>query len=251
MARLKIELPASRLPRMGGGFASATSLFILFSALWFVVQGQRYTVGAFLGASSLAGDLGITATAAGLLAAVYYPAYGLMQIPSGLLADRGSPKGNIIFACLLLVVASLAFALAPSFTVALLARVAVGVCSGLFLMSMLKLCAEHVRAERYGRFVAGLFGIGNAGAFVSMAAMAPLLVLLDWRWSTLATVAPVAVFPLFLLFIRSGRGATGGEEAAGPALGLTVQAILGDLRRILVNRAFWVTSLPFIRWQGG
>lgn len=266
MARLEIDGQSSRLPPTAGGLASATGLFILFAALWFVVQGQRYTVGSFLGASSLAGDLGITAAAAGLLGAVYYPAYGLMQIPAGLLADRGSPKGTLMSASILIVIASLVFALAPSFTIALLARVAVGICSGLFLMSMLKMCSERARADRYGRFVAGLFGIGNVGAFVSMAALPLLLVLLDWRWSTVASVIPIAIFPFFLLFIPSRPGPVGcasevpradhGEDArhaaqaAATPLRSTVRVIVGDLRRILINRPFWVTCLPLIAWQG-
>lgn len=71
-------------------------------------------------------------TGAGALFAAYLVSYALMLFPMGVLADRFDNKKLLIFGTSLNLASSALFALAPSLTVAMLARVLLGI-SGAFL----------------------------------------------------------------------------------------------------------------------
>src|SRR5512141_2663992 len=113
-------------------YGTVTRALAAIIAMWFAAQLPRVAPPAYVGASSLMVDLGTTAAGAGLLASVYFPVYGLMQIPSGILADQSSARRNLIVGGLAMTAAGLAFAVAPTLELAVAARAAVGVTAGLF-----------------------------------------------------------------------------------------------------------------------
>ena len=113
--------------------------FVVLLGFWFFLQFQRYTVAAFLGASNFMADLGIAAGAAGLLSAVYFPAYGLMQVGGGIVADRGRSRLLMLVSGPALFLACVLLAAAPDFWVAVAARFAAGLSSGGVIFAILLL----------------------------------------------------------------------------------------------------------------
>src|SRR5438046_2408027 len=144
--------------------------------LWVAVQVHRQLLPALLGASPILRDFDITADRAGLLAAIYFPIYGLMQVPSGLVADRGALRRLLVGSCLFLALAGVAFALAPTLGLAIVARALVAVASSLFWVPGLKLCLQ-LAPRRYGRSVGVLVAAGSVGG---VAALIPGSYLCGW-----------------------------------------------------------------------
>ncbi len=181
----------------------------------------------------LAVQYGLSASELGLLSAVMFAAYGLWQLPVGLLLDLYGPR--VVQTCMATVAAAgfAAFALADSMTGFMLARalMGIGVASG--LMAVLK--ANSLWFQRHQ--VAAVTGIamlvGGAGGLFATAPAHAVLPLIGWRgifWvlTALALAAAAACW----LSVR---------EPARPAhiRRRSVAEELGVIRAIYANRVFW------------
>lgn len=230
----------SATPAPAGFWAAVLAIH----ALWTVAGVHRFLASVLLGASTILDDFGITATAAGLLAGIYFPVYGLVQIPSGVLADYRSPKRILLASSLFLLLSSTAFALAPTFELAVIARGIVGFASGFVWLPGLKLFLLAGR-ERYSRLIGGLVAAGNVGGMIALLALPLLLQALSWRWVTALAAAPALVLAVVFLLTpvpeppRSGHGLW--------------QPIVDGLRSSLAflgNVRFWPIFLVATMWNG-
>lgn len=219
---------------------------LLVVGCWLASQIQRFSLAAYVGASSLMVDLGITAAAAGFLAAVYFPVYGSLQIPSGILADQGNPKTNIIVGSAGMVIAGAAFALAPSFGLAVAARIVVGLSAGLLWLSLIRIM-WLLPGRGYARRISTTIAVGALGQIAGLGVLPLLLSLFGWRVVAFAVTLPTLAVGLVLLatpipFVQ--RTGTAGDvwRRSLETLRL-VPAILGRLE-------FWVVFLPNMLWMG-
>ncbi len=193
----------------------------LLAAMWFASQIQRFALAAYVGASTLMPDLGITAAAAGFLAAVYFPVYGAMQIPSGILADQADPRRNILIGGCLVVLAGLAFALAPGLEAAVAARIAVGLSAGLLWLSLIKI-ASLLPGGAYARRLSTLMGVGAVGSVVGLGGLPALLSF--WSWRIVAALVTVPTIVAVVLLLGAGCHS---EGSAGPAPATTTDSAEG------------------------
>ncbi|SVA84420.1 uncharacterized protein METZ01_LOCUS137274, partial [marine metagenome] len=84
-------------------------------------------------APELAMDLALPPEMLGAIASAFFLSYALMQIPTGLMLDRFGPRIIMSGLFLLTVVGTLLFALSPSGTAMLIARILMGIgCAGVF-----------------------------------------------------------------------------------------------------------------------
>ena len=239
---------------------NSIAVFGALSLFWFSFQSQRHLIASLLGASSVAEDLGVTAAGAGFLVGVYFPAYGLMQLPSGLLADLYSPRRNLLMAALGMIASGILFGLAPNFPVALLARALVGISSGLVYMSIIKLCANWAEGRQFATVVGFVNVFGNIGAVLSFLLIPALLVSFPWRTTSLLVVIPLLLMPLSLLLVRDcptssavGRVADpASRSASDPPLRSwrALPALAVDARTILARKEFWFYSIMSFMWVG-
>lgn len=226
--------------------ASVTRAIAVVIGIWFAAQLQRVAPPAYLGASSLMVDLGITAAAAGLLASVYFPIYGLMQIPSGILADQASPRRNLLVGGFAMVVAGLAFALAPGLEMAVAARAAIGVSAGLFWLSSLKLFAT-LPGGSYARRMSVIVGIGSIASILGLAGLPVLLSTLHWRLVAALAVAPMLLVSILLLLTEMPEA----RRASPPGRLLRGSwEALGHIPWIVARSEFWAVTLPAALWTG-
>jgi MFS family permease len=166
------------------GLAAAFYLFGFF---------QRVTPAALAHELSLA--LAPTATALGWLSATYFYCYALMQIPSGLLADRYGPRKLFLGATTAAAVGTLMFAFAETFTTAAIGRGIIGAAAAAGWIGMLKLAAHWFSPQKFASISGLSLSVGTVGAVL---AGYPLRVLADefgWR----PVVAASAGFSLLLL----------------------------------------------------
>lgn len=208
----------------------------------------------------MAEDLGVTAAGAGFLVGVYFPAYGLMQLPAGLLADLYSPRRNLLIAALGMIVSGILFGLAPNFPVALVARALVGLSSGLVYMSIIKLCANWAAGRQFPIVVGFVNVFGHIGAVLSFLLIPVLLISFPWRTTSLLVVAPLLLMPLSLLMVRDcpADSAVGepttptGRNAPSPSIpsGQSLRALAVEARAILVRKEFWFFSIMSFMWIG-
>lgn len=225
---------------------SAGQVLLILAGIWFASQIQRFALAAYLGASTLMLDLGITAAAAGLLAAVYFPVYGSVQIPSGILADQGNPRNNLLIGSALMILAGLAFAVAPTVETAIAARIAVGLTAGFLWLSSIKICSL-LDGQGYAHRLSFLIAVGAVGTILGLAGLPALLSALHWRVVAGLVTLPTLTMALLLLLADTPR-----PEQPASAAELWDRCI-GTLRRvpeILGRLDFWRISLPNMLWTG-
>ncbi|MBI3968361.1 MAG: MFS transporter [Chloroflexi bacterium] len=240
MTTQRIELASS---------AVALNLAAL-SSLWFCVMVQRLLLASLIGASSLLADFGITAASAGLLASIYYIAYGAVQIPSGILADEARPKGVILSATLALAIASLLFALAPTYEIAIVLRAIVGIASGFIWLTSLKLMAQ-IDERGYARWVGAFVSVGSIGTTFSIGVLPLILAYLPWRWTVVLASVPLLVVPLALLRVAEApKGAGRTERPLGERVWAGLRRSWRTMLHLVRLRRFWLLCFPVMIWNG-
>src|SRR5580698_1114958 len=123
----------------------------------------------------------ISGAALGNLAACYFYAYLLLQIPAGFLLDKIGPRKVTTLAIALCALGSLVFSKADTLLVAGIGRFLTGTGAAFAAVNCLKLIANWF-PFRYFAFMAGLMmSVGMLGAVGGQAPLAAFIEAFDWR----------------------------------------------------------------------
>ncbi|GAA2878466.1 MFS transporter [Actinoplanes cyaneus] len=179
-------------------------------------------------------DLGLTFAQAGTLAAASNLVYALMQVPSGFLADRFSPRTLFLVGLLGTNVLAALFAVLTSYQMMLVNQAFSGFFRALVFAPGLLLISAEFPSDRRATAM-GLYVAGGFSSNILLSSVGPLLVgHVGWRW-------------LFGLFAAAGLGTLLlYRRAAGPAVPKPpsdnpVRA--GDLPALLRHRIVWLTGV--------
>jgi sugar phosphate permease len=147
---------------------------------------------------------GLSASAFGTLASMYFYAYMVMQIPVGIMADSLGARKTISAGIVVAGIGSLIFGLAPSVSIIFLARFLVGIGVSTVFVSILKLQSQWFREREFATMSGMTAFLGNLGGVLAQAPLAFMVTLFTWRM----TFAGIGVFSLVLasgcyLFIRN------------------------------------------------
>jgi nitrate/nitrite transporter NarK len=212
--------------------ATTTRGVALNSTLIVIAQStQAIAVGAVaLFLPLIRADLGITFAQAGLIAAITTATYALMQVPSGVLVDRMSPKRVFAVGVVGANVFAILFALSDSFAVMLVTQAVAGVFRALIFVPGIILISRHFsparRATAMGLFVAGGF---SSNILVNL--LGPLFVdAIGWQGIIVVSSAiGLAVSAAFILLADDGPPQEHTEN--------------GSLRWVWRTRAWWLLGL--------
>jgi MFS family permease len=199
-----------------------------YAAGYFLSYGLR-SVNAVI-APELMHELHITAAGLGLLTSAYFLAFGLFQLPLGLLLDRFGPRR--VEAALLLVAATgcVMFGVGSSLATLALARALIGLGVSSCLMASFKAFSQWFAVDRLPSLTATIMVAGGLGALSASVPVEAALPLLGWR----------GMFFLFagLLVLTAGWLMTVPDHAAAVARESFGQQIR-TLGGIYGNRVFW------------
>ncbi len=153
-------------------------------------------------AHQLIHDLHLSIEQFTLIGSAYYLAYGLMQMPVGLLADKFGVKKIMIFATLTCALATFLFAHSHSFSEALLGRFLMGFGSSFAFVCLLVIVSNWFPKRFFGFFAGASQFIGTMGPVL---AGGPLISWLidshtNWRFALSSIGAFGIVLALLTLF---------------------------------------------------
>ncbi|GAB3981670.1 MFS transporter [Actinoallomurus acanthiterrae] len=156
-----------------------------------------------LGVASLAAQqrFGIDATALSTFAILQLGVYMVMQIPSGVMADRFGPRRMLCIALLTMALGEALFAFATTMPLAVLGRALVGLGDALTFINVIRLIASWFPRRRFALLIAltGMTGalgqiVGTAPlsaalrafgwtpTFLGVGLVSALLTIVVWRW---------------------------------------------------------------------
>lgn len=156
----------------------------LLAALFFLYE---FFLRTFVGsvAHQIIPDLHLNAETFALIGSAYYVAYGVMQIPVGVLADKFGVKWIMIFATLVCAIATLLFAHANHFISALTYRMLMGLGSSFAFVCLLVIAITWFPRKYFGLFAGLSQFIGTMGPLLAAGPLVTVLIRSHSSWRTI------------------------------------------------------------------
>jgi len=218
----------------------AAAVFLPFVAGYFLSYFLR-NVNAVIG-KDLAREFALSSAELGLLTSTYFVAFGLFQLPLGVLLDRFGPRR--VVATLLCVTAAGAFAFGRADGLASLAlgRALIGLGVSACLMGSIKAFTLWFPLSRLATVNGWFIFVGSIGGLAATTPVELAVGAIGWRamFTGLAAVALAVAIVIALAVPEKplpGAGASWGAQFAG-------------LGRILARPLFWRIALPFVVTHG-
>ncbi|KGG81222.1 MFS transporter [Caloranaerobacter azorensis H53214] len=146
----------------------------------------------------------ITDVEFGNLGSMYFYAYMIMQIPSGILADTLGARKTVSIGTLLAGIGSIIFGFASNITLAYIGRLIVGLGVSVVFISILKVLSQWFREDEFGRMSGLTSFIGNGGALLAQFPLVVMVTSIGWRLSFAAIGAlSLLVAVLAYLIVRN------------------------------------------------
>lgn len=175
----------------------------------------------------------------GNLAACYFYAYLLLQIPAGLLLDRFGPRKTTTLAIAVCATGSLIFAGAESLLVAGIGRFLTGMGAAFAAVNCLKLIANWFHFRQFA-FMAGLMmTLAMLGAVGGQAPLAAFIQKMEWRHAIEITgIVGLILAVLFWIVIRDKSP----DHERERHIVSTKISLLDSLKQVLKNPQTWLLS---------
>jgi sugar phosphate permease len=201
----------------------------------------------------LTAAFGITATQLGTLHASFFVIYAVVQIPTGVLADRYGARVIGAGGAVVLSAGAIGFALSNGYLSAFLSRTTIGLGSGVIFISTIRFCANWFRTDEFGTMTGLTAGMAGLGAII---ATTPLAIAIDWvGWRptvlSFAGFGFVAAGCVWVLVRRSPADA-GIEpiQNVPEQTSVTLGETAGYLRSLLGDPDQWLLSIVFFSAMG-
>ncbi|MGF9757201.1 MFS transporter [Microvirga sp. 0TCS3.31] len=177
----------------------ALVLIAALVSIYAVSQFLRNSIGVI--ANDLARELDLSATQTGLLSSAFFFSFAAVQIPIGILIDRYGPKRTMLATAVLTVLGTVLFALAPSASLLIAARVLMGLGCSTFFMAPLVIYARRFPPERFAGLTSLQMGLANTGTLAATAPLAASAAAFGWRTSFLAVAVLTVAIALVAAFV--------------------------------------------------
>lgn len=174
----------------------ANRLVVMLGLAGFIVMADNWVVSPILPA--IAGDLGVSASSAGVLIAAYMLPFGLFQLIFGPLADRYGKSRIILGTLAAFTIATALCAAGATLTGLALFRALTGVFAAATMPISLALIADTVPTERRQQAVGSFMGISFLGQALSMGIGGAIAYFVDWRGVFIAYAAFSAIVTVVL-----------------------------------------------------
>lgn len=183
-------------------------------------------------------DLHFSQTSLGLISGVTLLAYGLMQLPSGILADHLGARRTLVILSMFTGVAAFLFTCTDILPFSLGTRFCMGIGIAVAVPAY-ALLAQWYPSESYARAAGIMTASGALGIVLSGPVLAVLRDAVGWTVSLQFFAALTVGAALALRFGIPARAPLRQEEASPPS----ARAIRADLAAILSSSRFWLVSL--------
>jgi len=226
---------ATRHHYLAIGICTLPALFYLYE---FILQVSPSII-----TQELSNDFSITTASLGFMAAAYYYAYTLMQIPAGILYDRFGPRRLLTSAIICCALGAFLFANTSMIAVATLGRFLMGFGSAFSFVGTLLLVSRWFPPARFA-FIAGLVEMMSCvGAIVGTASLSKIIA--HWDWRIIMTDLALIGITLALLVAIIVRDA----PADMTKLINTKKKSLHNFYEVCRNNQTWFTALySFFVW---
>ena len=223
----------SSFPILGLIIWSLAALFFLYEFF------LRTFVGSV--ANQVIPDLNLNAETFSIIGSAYYIAYGAMQVPVGILADKFGVKRIMIFATLLCAGSTFLFAHATGFYTAFLSRLLMGFGSSFAFICLLVVAVTWFPRKNFAFFAGSSQFIGTMGPLLAGGPFIALMARFHTTWRVALSAIGIAGVILTILTILIVKNKP--RDAETTLIYLKQEATLSDrLRRLVQNNQAWLVA---------
>lgn len=239
--RSLIQTSAAYSPAQGASFEWLRWRLYTVLAASFLL-GFFYRMAPGVVADDLMRTFNTTGASLGLMVAMYFYIYTVMQVPAGILADTLGPRASTSLGALLAGSGSVLFGLAPTFEVAAAGRFLMGLGTSTIFVGLLKINTTWFRHRSQGAANGLAMLIGNLGSVLAASPFAAMLAVITWRTAFAGAGAlSVALGMLTWLFVRDHPEQVGYALDPEQPVERTVTDIhwIQNLLAVITNRQVW------------
>lgn len=184
------------------------------------------------------------------IGSMYFYAYFIMQIPSGILADKIGPKKTVTMFSILAAVGSVIFGLAPNIIIAYAGRFLVGIGVSVVFVCLIKIQSRWFYSKNFGLMI-GVAGLAaNAGAILAQTPLVFASQQFGWRktfvFMGLAMVFFAVLTAIFVKDDPSDMGLPSMAELENRPVSSTKINTIDALKSVITNKRTWIISLAYI-----
>jgi len=188
-------------------------VFATLAIIYFFVYFHRVSPAVM--AKDLMTAFGVGAASIGLLGSVYFYAYALMQIPTGIMSDRIGPRKIVTIFTVVAAIGALLTGISTSFSGVVFGRLLIGIGVAVVYIPVMKVLAEWFRKNEFATGSGILLAVGNIGA---LSAAGPLAFLsANFGWQTV--FVGLGVFTLVLAVLCYALVRDRPQEMGLPSIG--------------------------------
>lgn len=212
--------------------------WIVFAAL-----AAGYSASQFYRASStviapdLMRELSLSAEALGGVAGLFFLAFGLAQLPAGVLLDRFGARATMAALLVVAAAGAVVFALAESASALGAGRALMGLGCATGLMGSMVVLGRWFPPEKFATMGGLLMGVGGIGVLMAASPLAAAAAEFGWRSAFLLSAGVTAVLTLIVYAVVRDAPAAGG--AGSEALRETPRQVLQGVAAVLGDRRLW------------
>lgn len=195
-------------------------------------------------------DFSIGAVEFANIGSMYFYAYFIMQIPSGILADKLGSKKTVSIFSIIAAIGSVLFGIAPNIMVAYFGRFLVGIGVSVVFICLIKIQSRWFYSRNFALMI-GFSGVAaNLGAILAQTPIVVVAEKFGWR-NTFVYMGLAMVFfaILTLLFVKDDpkdMGLPGMDELENRSSDNSDIKVMTALKSILLNKRTWRISLVYI-----
>lgn len=151
----------------------------------------------------LASEFVKSAADLGALSSSYLWAYGLMQIPAGILIDKVGPRKMLTLASVLCALGSFSFGSAENLLMAKLGRVFIGVGASFAVVGCTKIASVWFSPRKFALFMGLMISVGFCGYVFGLSFITQIIGKLGWRSAMLWAAGFAALYSVVIfIFVK-------------------------------------------------
>lgn len=181
----------------------------------------------------------------GLLGALYFYPYALMQLPAGLFSDSWGPRRTITLFFSIAVIGSLFLGLSENLTMAIIGRLMVGIGISMLFVPTMKVLAEWFKPNEFAMMTGILMAMGGLGSLISSSPLAFLSNLVGWRYSFIIVGIFTLVLAISVWLIVKDKPKDKNWPAVVEHAKIEKIPLWQGVRKIIKEPGFWFCGLWF------
>ena len=189
----------------------------------------------------------------GVLASAYFYPYAIMQLPAGLLSDSLGPRKAVTLFTLIASAGAVLFGLSPNVSLAIFARILVGLGVAVIFIPAMKIFAEWFFAREFAMMTAILMIVGGLGWLSASTPLALLTLWVGWRMAFIIIGIGTLILAVLSWFIirdhPQDMGLPSPTEIYSSKSKIVAEenriGLLEGMRIVLCQRYFWPLAIWF------